>query len=128
MAKHVVKEPKEKTAVARTYTINMHRLLKDYHGKKRAARAIREIKKFASREMKTSKVEVSPELNGIVWSQGIRNVPHKLRLKVLRTKDADDKNVEGFKCNVVAAEGFKSSRDLGPSKFRTLTTTTEEVM
>ena len=50
------KEKKEITAVTRDYTLNMHKRLHKIQFKKRAPRAIREIKRFAQKEMFT-KVE-----------------------------------------------------------------------
>lgn len=56
-------------------------------GKEKAPRAIREIKKLAFREMSTTKVLVKPSLNIKLWGNGMRHVPHKLRLKLVRKYD-----------------------------------------
>jgi large subunit ribosomal protein L31e len=46
-------KPKAPDVVTREYTIQMSKRLQGITFKKRAARAIREIKKFAFKEMKT---------------------------------------------------------------------------
>uniref|UniRef100_A0A667FY26 60S ribosomal protein L31 n=1 Tax=Lynx canadensis TaxID=61383 RepID=A0A667FY26_LYNCA len=61
--------------VTREYTINIH---KRFHGagfKKRAPRALKEIRKFAMQEMGTPDVHIDTRLNRAVWAKGIRNVP-----------------------------------------------------
>ena len=40
--------------------------------KKRAPRAIREIKKFAEKQMGTADVRIDTRLNKHLWSQGVR--------------------------------------------------------
>lgn len=48
--------------------------------KKRAPRAIKAIKKFAERQMKTPDVRIDTKLNKAVWARGIRNVPYRRRI------------------------------------------------
>jgi large subunit ribosomal protein L31e len=78
---------KKNTVVSREYTINLHKRLHGVTFKKRAPRAVKEIKKFASRVMQTSDVRVDVKLNKAVWSQGIRSVPNKLRVVIERRRD-----------------------------------------
>jgi large subunit ribosomal protein L31e len=70
------KEPKikGKEVVTRQYTINLHRRLMSIANKKRAPRAIKEIKKFAIKMMKTTDVRVDVKLNKAVWSQVGANI------------------------------------------------------
>ena len=72
----MVRESK-KEAVTREYTINLHKRLHGITFKKKAPRAIREIKKFASKTMGTPDVRVDVKLNKAVWAKGIRNVPYR---------------------------------------------------
>ena len=96
--------PKPMTDAKRVFTINLHRKLKEYHGKQRAGRAIREIVAFAKANMRTEKVIVTPRLNTTLWRRGIRNVPNKMRLVITRRKDADDQFVS--EVDVVNVESF----------------------
>jgi large subunit ribosomal protein L31e len=58
--------------------------------KKRAPRAIKEIKSFASKMMLTEDVRVDANLNKAVWSQGVRNVPHRIRVRLSRKRNEDE--------------------------------------
>ena len=59
--------------------------------KKRAPKAIKVIKEFAKKHMKTSDVRLDPSLNKAVWAKGIKSVPHRMRLRLARRRnDAED--------------------------------------
>ncbi len=62
--------------------------------KRKAPRAIREIKKFASKMMGTNDVRVDTDLNKAVWRQGVRNVPFRVRVKLSRRKNEDEEAKE----------------------------------
>ena len=64
--------------------------------KKRAPRAVKEIKKFASKAMKTSDVRVDQYLNKAVWAKGVRNVPFRIRVKIERRRNEDEDAAEPF--------------------------------
>jgi len=86
------KVKREMSPLTRVVTFNVHRALKGYHGKQKAPRAIRELKKMAFKEMGTPKVLVKSTLNIALWQKGIRHVPHKMRIKITRKYDEDEKN------------------------------------
>ena len=58
-----------KEVVTREYTVNLHKRLNGVTFKKRAPRAIKEIKAFAAKQMGTKDVRVDVKLNKAVWSQ-----------------------------------------------------------
>ena len=58
--------------VTREYTINMHKRLYGVSFKKRAPRAIKEIRKFAKKQMNTEDVRLDVRLNKHIWCRGIR--------------------------------------------------------
>jgi ribosomal protein L31E len=72
----MVKDKSSKQTVAtREYTINLHRRLHGQTFKKRAPKAVKEIKKFAQKMMSTKDVRVDVKLNKAVWSQvSIENI------------------------------------------------------
>merc|ERR1712198_483031 len=76
--------------VTREYTINLHKRIHGMQFKKRAPRAIREIKKFAEQMMGTSDVRIDVSLNKFVWSQGVRNVPRRARIRLARRHNDDE--------------------------------------
>merc|ERR1712183_1010058 len=81
--KKSTKSPKNEV-VTREYTINLHKRIHGMQFKKRAPRAIREIKKFAELMMGTPDVRIDVSLNKVVWSQGVRNVPRRARIRLAR--------------------------------------------
>merc|ERR1719287_223226 len=76
--------------VTREYTINLHKRLHSSTFKKRAPRAIRAIRKFAASMMGTEDVRVHPQLNKAVWSKGVKNVPHRIRVRCERRRNDDE--------------------------------------
>lgn len=58
--------------VTREYTVNLHKRLHGVGFKKRAPRAIKEIRRFAEKQMGTPDVRIDTRLNKQLWSKGIR--------------------------------------------------------
>ena len=58
--------------------------------KKRAPRAVRAIRKFATEMMGTQDVRVHPQLNKAVWSKGVKNVPARIRVRCERRRNDDE--------------------------------------
>eukprot|EP00938_MAST-03A_sp_MAST-3A-sp1_P006713 g6713.t1 len=80
--------------VTRDYTINLHKRLFRSTFKKKAPRAVRAIKKFATQMMGTKDVRIDTELNKFVWSKGIRNVPYRVRVRLARRLNEDEEAKE----------------------------------
>ncbi|XP_032742135.1 60S ribosomal protein L31-like [Rattus rattus] len=77
--------------VAREYTINIHKRIHGVGFKKRAPpRALREIRKFAMKEMGTPDVHIGTRLNKAIQAKGIRNVPHRIRVRLSRKHNEDE--------------------------------------
>merc|ERR1711931_221707 len=76
--------------VTREYTVNLHKRIHGMQFKKRAPRAIREIKKFAEAMMGTPDVRIDVSLNKFVWSKGVRNVPRRARIRLARRHNDDE--------------------------------------
>lgn len=60
--------------VTREYTVNLHKRLHGVGFKRRAPRAIKEIRKFAEKQMGTPDVRVDTRLNKYLWSKGVKYV------------------------------------------------------
>merc|ERR1712183_44935 len=91
------------------YTINLHKRIHGMQFKKRAPRAIREIKKFAEQMMGTPDVRIDVSLNKLVWSQGVRNVPRRARIRLARrhNDDEDSTNKLYTLVSAVKVDSFK---------------------
>merc|ERR1712112_534995 len=76
--------------VTREYTINIHKRIHGVGFKYRAPRAVKEIKKFAAKQMGTPDVRIDTRLNKHIWSQGVRNVPYRVRVCLARKRNEDE--------------------------------------
>ena len=79
--------------VTREYTINMHKRLHGIGFKYRAPRAVKEIKKFAEKQMGTKDVRIDTRLNEAIWAQGVRGVPFRMRIRLARLRNEDEDSV-----------------------------------
>ena len=71
-------------------TINIHKLTHKIQFKKKAPRALREIRGLVTKMMKTSDVRVDPKLNQFIWSHGIRNLPRRVRVRISRKRNEEE--------------------------------------
>merc|ERR1712029_1273059 len=76
--------------VTREYTINLHKRLHGIGLKYRARRAIKEVKKFAEKQMGTMDVRIDTRLNKHIWSQGVRGTPFIVRVRLARMRNEDE--------------------------------------
>ncbi|KAM8955815.1 large ribosomal subunit protein eL31-like [Lycaon pictus] len=79
-----------KEVVIREHTINIHKRIHGVGFKKRAPRALKEIQKFAMKEMGTPDVRIDTRLNKAVWAKGRRNVPYHIRVRLSRKRNEDE--------------------------------------
>merc|ERR1711988_942511 len=84
------KQARVTDVVTREYTIHLHKRLHDRAFKSKAPRAIREIRKFAQKTMGTADVRLDVKLNKYVWGRGIKNVPHRVRVRLARKRNDDE--------------------------------------
>ncbi|TVY82320.1 60S ribosomal protein L31-A [Lachnellula suecica] len=97
--------------VAREYTIHLHKRMHGATFKKRAPRAIKEIKKFATLSMGTSDVRLDPQLNKKVWEAGIKGVPYRLRVRISRKRN-DEEGAKEKLYSYVQAVNVKEAKGL----------------
>ena len=76
--------------ITREYTVHLHKRLHGIGFKKKAPRVIKEIKKFAEKQMGTPDVRIDTRLNKYLWSKGIRNVPYRVRVRLARRRNEDE--------------------------------------
>merc|ERR1712080_147069 len=93
---------------------NLHKRLHGIGFKYRAPRAVKEIKKFAEKQMGTSDVRIDTRLNKAIWAQGVRGVPFRMRVRLARLRNEDEDSTQKLYTLVthvvVAKGGFKGSR------------------
>ena len=54
---------------------------------------IQEIKKFAEKQMGTKDVRIDTRLNKAIWSQGVRGVPFRMRIRLARLRNEDEDSI-----------------------------------
>ncbi|KAF3815921.1 hypothetical protein GH733_016026 [Mirounga leonina] len=99
--------------VTREYTINIRKRIHGVGFRKCAPRALKEIWKFATKEMGTPDVRIDSRLNKAVWAKGIRNVPYRICVRLSRKHNEDEDSPNkllhtGYLC---ACHHFKKSKD-----------------
>merc|ERR1711907_515049 len=89
MAKGIKKA--DKAPATREFTVNIARKTRGSAFKKRAPRAIRAIKKFATKE-----VRIDVDLNKHVWGRGIAKVPRRVRVRCTRKLNENEDEKESY--------------------------------
>jgi len=54
---------------------------------KRAPRAVRDVRNFVARHMKSDDVAVSNEINSAIWSRSINKPPRKITVRAVKDKE-----------------------------------------
>ena len=86
------------------YTIRLARTVRSMPFKKRAPRAVREIKKMAVKLMKTNEVSIDNDLNKMIWSKGIRYLPIRMRLRFERKLKSNSTSANEYYTHVQYVE------------------------
>lgn len=76
--------------ITREYTIHLHKLV---HGKcfrRKASRAVSEVRRFAQKQMGTPDVRIDTSLNKYLWSRGIKRCPVRVRVRLARKRNEDE--------------------------------------
>ena len=86
----MVKGAPKPDLVTRDYTIHLSKRVHKLQFKRRAPRAIKEIRKFAQKAMGTTDVRIDSNLNKFVWKSGVKNVPTRVRVRLSRKRNEDE--------------------------------------
>ena len=86
----MVKGAPKQDIVTRDYTVHLSKRIHKMQFKRRAPRAIKEIRAFAQKAMKTEDVRIDSALNKFVWKSGIKNVPTRVRVRLSRKRNEDE--------------------------------------
>uniref|UniRef100_G1Q6L4 Large ribosomal subunit protein eL31 n=1 Tax=Myotis lucifugus TaxID=59463 RepID=G1Q6L4_MYOLU len=104
--------------VIREYTINIHKCIHGVGFKKHAPRALKEIWKFAMKEMGTPDMRMDTRLNKAIWAKGIRNVPSRIGVDLSRkcNEDEDSSNQLYTLVTYVLVTTFKTLQTINMDK------------
>ena len=73
----------------RVYNVPLWKSFKRSRGLHRAKKASSFLREFVIRHTRNPNVKISPSVNKIIWSNGIRNPPRKISVKVVRTNEEE---------------------------------------
>ncbi|GAB1600593.1 60S ribosomal protein L31-like [Argonauta hians] len=76
--------------ITKECTIHLHKKVYGVKLKKKAPKAIKKIKLFAEKMMRTKDVRIDTKLNKHIWCKGIRHVPFRIRVKLSRRRNEDE--------------------------------------
>ena len=68
------------------YNLNLRKIWSSPR-EKRTPRAVRFLREYVARHMKTDEVAISEEANNMLWQRGISKPPRKIRVRVVKDKD-----------------------------------------
>lgn len=82
--------PNKPDLLSRDYTIHLSKRTHKTTFKSKTPKAIKEIRKFAEKTMKTKDVRIQPDVNKFIWKQGVRNPPKRIRVRLSRKRNEDE--------------------------------------
>lgn len=93
------KKEKDTNKIEREYVIPLREKIRVVARYKKTNKAVKTIKEFLVRHMKIydrdlNKIKIDKYLNEFLWHRGIRNPPHKIKVKVIKELDAGIIKVE----------------------------------
>ena len=68
------------------YNLNLRKIWSSPR-EKRTPRAVRFLREYVARHMKTDEVAISEEANSMLWQRGISKPPRKIRVRAVKDKD-----------------------------------------
>ncbi|MEK6873629.1 MAG: 50S ribosomal protein L31e [Nanoarchaeota archaeon] len=88
----MAKADSKKTVIEREYTIPLRREFMKVPRHKRTPKAVKAVKQFIAKHMKIpdrnlKNVKLDKWLNNELWFRGIKNPPHKIKVKVVKEND-----------------------------------------
>ena len=107
------KEVQKKAASSETRsletTIHLHKYIRKTTFKNKAPTAIRKIREFAKRIMRTGDNRIDTKLNDFIWSHGIRNVATRVRVRLdRRVQTTEDQKATYTVISFVPVQSYKN--------------------
>ncbi|MDG6999256.1 MAG: 50S ribosomal protein L31e, partial [Nitrososphaerota archaeon] len=90
---------------------------------KRTKRAVKVLREFAERHMKSSEIKIDTDLNEKLWYRGITKPPRRITVKMEKDEDGvvtisppkEEKTVETTAESVLEAKETKANKEVVPS-------------
>lgn len=113
---------KQEQKIERVYTVPLTRAwITARH--KRTKRAVKVLREFAERHMKSSEIKIDTDLNEKLWYRGITKPPRRITVKMEKDEDGvvtislpkEEKTVETTAESVLEAKETKANKEVVPS-------------
>ena len=77
----------EENTLERTYNVPLRKEFLKVPKYKRAKKAVKALKQFLVKHMKSDNVKIGKYLNDEIWKHGIKNPPHHVKLNAVKDKE-----------------------------------------
>ena len=77
----------EEKTLKRTYNVPLRKEFLKVPKYKRAKKAVKALKQFLIKHMKSDNVKIGKYLNDEIWKHGIKNPPHHVKLNAIKDKE-----------------------------------------
>ena len=77
----------EENTLERTYNVPLRKEFLKVPKYKRAKKAVKALKQFLVKHMKSDNIKIGKYLNDEIWKHGIKNPPHHVKLNAVKDKD-----------------------------------------
>ena len=77
----------EENTLERTYNVPLRKEFLKVPKYKRAKKAVKALKEFLVKHMKSDNVKIGKYLNDEIWKHGIKNPPHHVKVNAVKDKD-----------------------------------------
>jgi large subunit ribosomal protein L31e len=88
------KETKEK--IERSYNVPLRKEFREIVNYKKTPRAVRALRAFLVKHMKSEDIKLGMHLNEFMWKHGAKNPPHHVKVHVIKEGDEVRAELEGF--------------------------------
>lgn len=112
------------TVLERVYTIPFYPKLNSIPRNKRAPRAVRILREFIARHLKSGEILIAEDVNEFIWARGIQKPPRKVTVRVVKSDDdvvevflVDSSLVKEFDTSDVPASKDTSESDIDEEEF-----------
>tara|TARA_Y100000310_G_scaffold324914_1_gene387498 strand:+ start:11232 stop:11573 length:342 start_codon:yes stop_codon:yes gene_type:complete len=75
--------------IERTYNVPLRKEYQKVPNWRRTKKAVKALREFLAKHMKSDNVKLSKELNEELWKHGIKNPPHHVKVNVKKNEDGE---------------------------------------
>lgn len=94
--------------IERTYNVPLRKEARKCPRYKRTNKAVKAVKIFLKRHMRSENIKLGKELNEMLWKHGIKNPPHHIKITVTKDDDGLVKaELFGFEYNELTKDDLK---------------------